>query len=178
MRIVSHIQEHGLGYTVNKAILLAKRRAGILEREFKDIPRYKNPTAKELEAIESEMRLAGLNVEPYAPSPEAFSAFLAKSYFPASYHGGADGGVYVEKVLEHWISHQLLGIGEFGPEDVFVDVAAAASPWAKILRENLSVKAFANDLGHIGRDFKHLECLCSQQRSRHGLTLRFRNVCW
>lgn len=49
-----------------------------------------------------------------------------------------------------WIAGERLCLAEFGADDVYVDVAAASSPWAKALRERRGVNAFAIDLAPVG----------------------------
>jgi ubiquinone/menaquinone biosynthesis C-methylase UbiE len=80
--------------------------------------------------------------------------FQQANYFPLDYHGGIDGPVWDEKLLEHWIASERLGLMNWQAEDTYVDVAACSSPWAKILREHFGMQAFAIDLGEVGNNYK------------------------
>jgi SAM-dependent methyltransferase len=69
-------------------------------------------------------------------------------------------------LLEHWISSELLGLHEFGPADIYVDVAAASSPWARILRDRLGINAFAIDLGPIPDEYSGCEYYRQEDATR------------
>ena len=51
-----------------------------------------------------------------------------------------------EKLLEHWIAAERLGLLAFDQDDIFVDVAAYGSPWAQVLRSKFEIQAYAIDL--------------------------------
>ena len=54
------------------------------------------------------------------------------------------GDVKIEKPLEHYLTMKYL---EIKSEDVFIDVAAASSPWAKLLRKKYGCRrAYRQDL--------------------------------
>ena len=54
------------------------------------------------------------------------------------------GDVKIQKALEHYITMKYL---EVKREDVFIDVAAASSPWAQLLRKKYGIrKAYRQDL--------------------------------
>ena len=63
------------------------------------------------------------------------------------------GDVAIEKCLEHYLAYRHLGLSK---GDVYVDVAASDSPWARILRRR-GVKAYRLDL--------------SYPRGRHGIDI-------
>lgn len=109
-------------------------------------PVYKSPTISELAQIESDLKALGVPVLDYAPSKSSFREFLAADAFPADYHGGRDGGVWDEKMAEHWISSQLLALDTYSAGDIYVDIAACTSPWVRIQRERHGRRAFAIDL--------------------------------
>lgn len=119
-------------------------------------PKYTSPTESEHAQIERDLRALGAVVEDYFLDPAAFKAFTDMRYFPPDYHGGMDGGVWDEKLLEHWITSQLLGLLEYKPDDVYVDIAASTSPWVKVLRERIGLQAFAIDLAEIGTAYRDL----------------------
>ena len=115
-------------------------------------PDYRSPDAAELAAIEVRLAALGIPCGDLRIASDEFAAFMAAMPFPDGYHGGHDGGVYAEKLLEHFVAWKLAGIGEASAQP-YVDVAAGGSPWAKILRER-GIDAFAVDLavdpGHAG----------------------------
>jgi hypothetical protein len=92
----------------------------------------------------------GVPVHDLVVDPQALAAFKNQVPFAATYHGGAAGGVWDEKVLEHFIAYQLAKLGELGPDDVYVDVAACTSPWVRLLREHRGIQAYAIDLTVAG----------------------------
>jgi len=97
-------------------------------------PHYRAPDAAELRTIESGLRSLGMPCADYRADPAAFRAFVARMNFPPGYHGGADGGVYVEKLLEHFVAWDLLDLNAREARWPYVDIAAASSPWARLLR--------------------------------------------
>jgi SAM-dependent methyltransferase len=128
---------------------MLKFKSGYLSWRHRDAPRYTAPGAEDLERIERDLINLGVVIHDYAPSPEHFSVFQNENWFPHDYHGGIDGRVWHEKLLEHWISQDRLGLMNYRPDDIFVDVAAAGSPWVRSLRERKGISAFAIDLGPI-----------------------------
>lgn len=108
-------------------------------------PRYRAPTAADLVAIEGRLAVLGVPCGDYCADPAAFRAFRARFAFPPDYHGGVDGGVYDEKLLEHFVAWDLLGLDTDPARWPYVDIAGASSPWVRLLREQ-GHEAFAIDL--------------------------------
>jgi hypothetical protein len=104
---------------------------------------YAGPTEGELAWIEAEMSRSGLEVHDYVADPNAFSDYSSRMQFPTDYHGGIDGGVYIEKLLEHFVAWDMIGFDDAGRRP-YVDIACAASPWAGILRKQ-GVEAYSLD---------------------------------
>jgi hypothetical protein len=156
MSILEALRRHGLPGTARKALVLARRKSGYDRWRYRGAPHYANPTPAELESIERELAVLGVAVHDYAPSPASFKAFQAEDWFSAGYHGGIQGGVWDEKVLEHWIASERLGLMGYGPDDVFVDVAATTSPWVQRLRERKGLAAYAIDIDGVGPAYRHL----------------------
>jgi hypothetical protein len=73
-----------------------------------------------------------------------FIRFVQEANLPSNYHGGLKGGVYYEKLLEHFVAWKFLGLGNCF-EVPYVDIAACSSPWAMILRQK-GIEAYAIDL--------------------------------
>ena len=94
-------------------------------------------------------------MEDYRVDPESFARFKAEKPFPENYHGGRAGGVWDEKLLEHFIAARLLGLDDYRADDLYVDVAACDSPWARYLREVRGFNAWAIDLA-VGYAFRGL----------------------
>lgn len=122
----------------------------------RNTPIYNNPTSDELDQIESDLCSLGVEIFDYMPSPEAFQAFQSKNYFPEDYLGGRSSVVWTEKLLEHWIAFDRLKLNNFRSGDIYVDVAAASSPWAHAVRKYLGIEAYAIDLGAVGEAYKNL----------------------
>jgi SAM-dependent methyltransferase len=106
---------------------------------------YRSPTAVQLEQIEAALGGFGLRCVDYRVDPADLAAFAARFAFPTDYHGGRDGGVYDEKLLEHFVAWDLLGLASAAPRWPYVDIAGASSPWAKMLRAQ-GLEAFSLDL--------------------------------
>lgn len=108
-------------------------------------PEYKSPTSQELANIEGELRALGIDAVDYVASPEGFREFSATAGFSRDYHGGLDAGVYLEKIFEHFVAWDLLGLKGEDRRKPYLDIASAASPWAKLLREK-GIEAYSIDL--------------------------------
>lgn len=126
------------------------------EWRARNAPRYQNPTPLELDQIERDLSALGIEITDYSPSCEDFRAFQAENYFPEDYAGGSNNGVWSEKILEHWIASQRLGLFNYCPSDVYVDVAAASSPWAHAVRTRKGIEAYAIDLGKVADAYSTL----------------------
>ena len=119
-------------------------------------PAFENPTQLELAEIEEDLIELGVRIVDYTPDPGGFRAFQAAGYFPHDYHGGRTGAVWDEKLLEHWLAAERLGLRDYTSKDVYIDVAAGGSPWAKSLRDEIGMSAFAIDLSLDGSAYKDL----------------------
>jgi hypothetical protein len=156
MGLAEQIHRYGIAGSAKKAINLLKQKTGWYERQYQSQPKYQNPTADELLQIESDLRSLGVQIEDYIASLEDFQVFTSKQYFSLDYHGGQSSGVWDEKMLEHWLSLRLLDLPTYTPEQIYVDVAAAASPWVQILREHEGLTAYAIDMDSIGAAYRDL----------------------
>lgn len=119
-------------------------------------PIYKPPASIDLQEIEEDLQKLGVNIIDYSPRLQDFDIFQDQKWFSIEYHGGINGGVWHEKVLEHWIASEKLGLMDFNNNDVYIDIAASGSPWAKKLRERKNIKSFAIDLQEIGDAYSDL----------------------
>jgi hypothetical protein len=105
---------------------------------------YHPPDEQELAKIETALAELGIPCEDYSVDVDEFRHFVDRTQFSPDYHGGKAAGVYDEKLLEHFVAMKLLGLTKqsSGP---YVDIAACASPWAKLLRQD-GIEAYAIDL--------------------------------
>lgn len=107
---------------------------------------YRNPSDAELKDIEERLAALGIPVQGYSVDLNAFELFQREMVFPENYHGGTRGGVWTEKLLEHYLAFDLLNLKAFSTLDVYVDIAGGSSPWAAMLREKSGLNAYALDL--------------------------------
>ena len=161
MNIVGKIKKHGMLGSAKIAVQLAAEKAKKTRNAYyrctvRNAPKYVSPNASELARIEEELHEAGISVHDYAPRAEDFAAFQAAEYFPQDYCGGELASVWDEKLLEHWVAAERLGLMRYQPTDVYVDVAAANSPWAMTLHDRYGISAYAIDLCEVGHTYKHL----------------------
>jgi hypothetical protein len=56
------------------------------------------------------------------------------------------GDLFIEKCLEHYLTFRYLDISV---DDVYIDVASAGSPWARILNTKIGTKAYRLDLSYL-----------------------------
>lgn len=157
MNLVGALRKHGVVGTATRAARLGARMGSTAYHKWatRHAPQYQNPSDDELERIERDLKARGVLVEDYEPDPQPFFDFKDAGYFPSNWYGGVRGGVWDEKHLEHWIASEILELSTFSTTDVYVDIAACSSPWAKTLRERKNINAFAIDL-EIGSDFSTL----------------------
>ena len=155
MNLLNSLRRHGVLGTASYAVKVAARRLGWYEFRFRRVPKYQAPTAEELSLIEKELQDLGIRVEDYQADAGAFKTFQAADHFPVNYHGGVGSGVWDEKLLEHFIAAELLGLKDFSGNDVYVDIAACNSPWAHALRTGFGVNAYAIDL-ELGASYRKL----------------------
>jgi hypothetical protein len=164
MTLFEKVYKHGLGGSVQIAtrMLLNHAMHGIYAWRYRNAPRYDNPSNEELTQIERDLARLEIEIIDYSPSPEKFRQFQEQVWFPNNYHGGRAYGVWDEKLLEHWIAADLLGLDAWKAGDIYVDIAACSSPWAKMLRERLGISAFAIDLAPVAQDYLDLPFYMSE----------------
>ncbi len=158
MDLVRKIRQHGLIGSARKAYGLAGR---TLQHSYyrwatRHAKSYSGPTPAEHDRIEEDLRALGIAVNDYSPDPAGLAAFRSARYFEPGSYEGVDESVWDEKVLEHWIAAERLGLPAYRPTDTYVDIAAGNSPWAKVLRTRLGMAAFAIDLGEVGAAYREL----------------------
>lgn len=157
MSIIQKFRRHGVTGLAKIVLNKTKTKSCYYNWKFRKAPVYANPTDEELARIELGLHALGIELHDYSPPRAEFQSFQTQGWFPPDYHGGLNSGVWDEKLLEHWISSERLGVMRYGPQDIYVDVAAAGSPWAHALRERKKINAFAIDLCEIGKAYRHLD---------------------
>jgi len=158
MSLIAKVKKHGILGSARKALSLVDRKTKTAYNRWlvRNAPEYVDPTPSELVKIEKDLHALGVVIHDYVPSLDGFKDFQAEHYFPLDYHGGINGSVWNEKILEHWIAAECLELMNYKPDEVYIDVAAGTSPWAKILRDRIGISAYAIDLGEVALEYKDL----------------------
>ena len=110
MNLLKKIIDYGLLRAIKDSGGYFKRKSGYLDLKYRNIDKYKNPTDNELKIIEENFALLNLKTENLIVCKDDFDQFKKEYWFPENYHGGIDSVVYDEKLIEHFISHEILGI--------------------------------------------------------------------
>jgi len=105
--------------------------------------------------IRKEFIANGFEVMDYDIDKADFTQWLHEVKFSKEY-SKSYGDFFTEKALEHYLSSKLLDLNE---NDVFVDVAAARSPWYDLAEKRYKCRSFAVDL-HLSpkNDPRLIEC--------------------
>ena len=146
------VSQYGLLGVLNKVtkLLINKSKYQFYKRYHKNVQQYRPPTPAELDTIEHDLCNLGIEVQKLRVEPNKFSKFKSSFKFPTDYHGGIAGGVWEEKLFEHFLAYEL-AIKKANAGDIYVDVAACSSPWAFMLREQKGINAYAIDLNVSNR---------------------------
>jgi ubiquinone/menaquinone biosynthesis C-methylase UbiE len=158
MKIIDILKKHGVFGAAKKIIarILRITKFGYYRWAWRNAPKYKSPDDTELFKIEEDFNKAGIKVHDYKPLLKNFLDFQGENYFPPDYHGGIHGPVWDEKLLEHWVAIEFLGLKRYKAADIYVDIAAGGSPWAKVLRNRFGISAYAIDLSEVGEAYRDL----------------------
>jgi hypothetical protein len=144
MNLINKIRRKGILGSISHAVEMGRGKWSAYQ--WRNAPKYQDPTEDELTKIEKALQDLGVSVEDYHVDIETFSKFQKESFFPPEYHGGRSGTVWNEKLLEHFITAELMDLWSYTKGDIYVDIAAASSPWVNSLRTRLGLNAFAIDL--------------------------------
>jgi len=109
------------------------------------IPEWKDPDNRDFIIIESQLKQQGIAFTEITIDKRDFEIFKIQFNFGNDFYGGPDTRVYEEKILEHFLSYTFAIQRMSSNKDIYVDVAAANSPWAKLLRD-AGYNAYAIDL--------------------------------
>lgn len=156
MNVIDKIRRHGFKGSLRKLLIKINNKSGYTKWRFQKAPVYANPTESELAIIETDLTQLGVKLYDHTPSPEKFKLFQQEGWFSPNYHGGQNSAVWDEKLLEHWLASEMLGLMHYDSQEIYIDIAAAGSPWAKTLRGRKNIFAYAIDLCEIGDDYKDL----------------------
>ena len=156
---------------MSKIFYKIKVKSGFIKWQFRKAPVYTNPSNLELVDIEQALINNAVKLVDYSPSLNGFEIFKKQGWFSDHYHGGYSSGVWNEKLLEHWIAYELLDLESYAEHDIYVDAAAASSPWARELRTRKKINSFAIDLSPVPDEFKPLE----YYRQEDGTNTNFEN---
>ena len=133
MNIFSKILRHGLLGSIRIGFGLSwrKLRPFYYQYRFSSVANFVSPTMEELSAIEEDLQAHDIMIQNFTPSHSDFEKFQTEAWFPPDYHGGRTKGVWDEKLLEHWLASDLLGLDDYSSDDIYIDVAAGSSPLSK-----------------------------------------------
>ena len=153
--IINKIKKKGL----LGSLIIAKKKIelSIYKWYYRNSPKFEDPTSSELLQIENDLTKISINIHDYDPPIDQFHKFKKDKWFSDEYAGGPTAEVWNEKLLEHWIASKLLGLENWSPNDIYVDIAACNSPWAKVLRERYSISAHAIDLAPVNKEYSELQ---------------------
>jgi hypothetical protein len=154
MNLLNKLKSNGTRWLIKKLVKLISNK--YYKFKWRNAPVYINPTSVDFSEIQDGLRRLNIPLEFYSTSALKFESFKKIKLFPADYHGGLKGGVWDEKLLEHYLSFEFLDLINYSKSDIYVDVAACSSPWAKILREKFDLNAFAIDLANDGKLYQNL----------------------
>jgi len=157
MSYIQKLKRHGLLGSFKKIRTKLVRKFFYANWRYKNIPVYKSPSDDELPIIEKELVDLNIDVKRIQPDKNLFEEFKGKNLFPEHYYGGPKGKVFVEKIFEHWLSYNLLNLKDYKKEDIYIDVAASSSPWARICRETMNINSYAVDLAPVPDEFSMLD---------------------
>jgi len=139
-KIVHRVRNKGLLDTIS---LTCHITSGLIDYYLNPFAkRQSNLPAPDYERISSDFESAGITVIPYRIDLEDFSVWLENANFPTSYKNSY-GEIFIEKALEHYVGAKLLDLKK---EDIFIDVAAASSPWFEISEKMYGCTSYALDL--------------------------------
>lgn len=124
----------------------------VLESEYyesllkcKDAPKVPDMNDKVYREIEKELRdYVELEAVDWFDE-EKFDRFEAELGFQEVY-GKPHNKRYRRKIMEYFFAEKLLCFDAWGQDDIYLDIGAAGSPFAKFLRQERNIKAFAVDL--------------------------------
>ncbi|SFQ11723.1 Methyltransferase domain-containing protein [Butyrivibrio proteoclasticus] len=99
---------------------------------------------EDLNGIEDDLKEV-VKVIPYEIEKKELEAFAKSLNFEDVYRINSNKR-YRRKIMEYFITEKLHDLSSFNENDVFLDLGAAGSPFAKFLHDKRNISAFALDL--------------------------------
>lgn len=153
-KLLQKVRKHGLIGAIailkNKILMHYYR----LKCKLLKPPIWEDMGGKEFKLIEKELSSSGISIQDLYVNKGEFEDFKTKFVFGKDFYGGAKSALFNEKVLEHFIAYKLCVQQMSDKQDIYIDVAAANSPWTKLLRER-GYNTYAIDLQPS--DFRNLD---------------------
>ena len=121
-----------------------KRNGQIIRHGFVSEEHLKNPALDEV--LLTALQDAGINTGTFSIDIAAYRQYLQDSDYPSTYYGGGFDreNNFTEKTLEHFVSLSFLNLSA---HKVFIDVAAATSPFYSIVKRKYNLnEAYRQDL--------------------------------
>lgn len=110
------------------------------------IPEWKNPDENDFIEIEKQLQQHGIALFEINFDKKKFEQFKNQFDFGSDFYGGSCNTiVFNEKILEHYIAFTMAVQKMPSKKDVYIDIAAANSPWARLLRDK-GYTSYAIDL--------------------------------
>lgn len=147
------IKKYGLNKSLS--IIIDRMRLSFYKQLVKYSPVWNDPNEIELNSIENKLESRGINLCELIIEKDEFEQFKSDFVFGDSFYGGPKTPIFNEKILEHFISFKLSVENRFNGDDVYIDIAAADSPWVMLLRKK-GYKSYAIDLNR-SPSYGHLE---------------------
>lgn len=147
---LNRVKKQGLLRTFFKGVAKVKslKRDDVIRRvsDFfpSFLPFYTFPSKEDFQTVEKSFHKEGLKLPDYFVKKERFIEFSNDFGFGDDFYGGKDKPVWTEKVLEHFIAWEMV-VRNLKKDELYIDVAAASSPWVKMLNEK-GFKAVGIDL--------------------------------
>lgn len=101
-------------------------------------------TIEDLDVIEQDLKEV-VKVVPYKINEEELEKFEKNLNFEEAYHANTNKR-YRRKIMEYYLTEKLHDLSLWNESDIFLDLGAAGSPFARYLRDKRSISAYALDL--------------------------------
>jgi len=121
---------------VNPYYMIRIRKKGI-KTEHISAEHLANPSLDDF--IEKQLQQYNIEIRNFSIDKSEYKLFVKQANYPVSYYGGGLKSKlnFTEKTLEHYVSCCFI---DFKPEMIFIDYAAANSPFQEIVKHLFGVK--------------------------------------
>ena len=114
--------------------------------------------------LSANLRNSGIKVDVFTIDVDGYKNYIKTTDYPLSYYGGGKDPFqnFIEKSLEHYVSLSFLKLNS---SSVFMDIAAATSPFSDIIKQKYNVATsykqdliypFGVDGNTVGGDASHI----------------------